>query len=131
MSPTRTTEMAYAAAPAPSRTPVELEPPIAVANTLGSSGRPLDPTDAVAVTRESFSPLQSDTSTATGAHRALTADGSTAVEENRGTPPRRPPVRELGAREPNQGEETVDLVHHVPCCRSMDHERWSTVNHTV
>ena len=128
----RTTEMAYATAPVLSRTPVKLEPPIAVANTLGKLWPPLDPTDAVAVTRGSFSPLQSDTSTATGAHRALTADGSTAAEENRGTPPpRRPPKRELGAHEPSQGEETVDLVHHAPCCRSMDHERWSTMNHTV
>jgi len=108
------------------------EPPLAVASTLESSSRHLDPTDAVAVARGSFSPLQSDTSTATGAHRALAADGSTAAEENRGTPPpHRPPERELGAHEPSQGEETVDLVHHAPCCRSMDHERWSTVNHTV
>ena len=127
----RTIEMAYTAAPAPSRTPVELEQPITVANTLGSSGRPLDHTNAVAVTWGSFSPLQSDTSTATGPHRVLAVDGSTAAEENRGTPPHRPPERELGAREPSQGEEAVDLVHHVPYCRSMDHERWSTVNHTV
>ena len=102
MSPTRTIEMAYAAAPAPSRTPVELEPPITVANTLGKLWPPLDPTDVVTMTRESFSPLQSDTSTATGAHRALAADGSTAAEENRGTPPPRlPPKRELGAHEPS------------------------------
>jgi len=87
MSPTRTTEIAYAAAPAPSRTPVKLEPPIAVANTLGKLWPPLDLTDAVTVTWGSFSPLQSDTSTATGAHRVLAADGSTAAEENRGTPP--------------------------------------------
>ena len=87
VSPTRTTEMAYAAAPAPSRTPVELEPPIAVANTLGKLWPPLDPTDTVAVTPGSFFPLQSDTSTATGAHRALATDGSTAAEENRGNTP--------------------------------------------
>ena len=87
VSPTCTTEMAYAAAPVPSRTPVELEPPIAVANTLGKLWPPLDPTDTVAVTPGSFFPLQSDTSTATGAHRALATDGSTAAEENRGNTP--------------------------------------------
>ena len=118
-----------ARATSPSASTAEL--PLAVASTLESSSRHLDPTDAVAVARGSFSPLQSDTSTATEAHWALAADGSTAVEENRGTPPRRPPVRELGAREPSQGEETVDLVHHAPHRRSMDHERWSTVSHTV
>ena len=47
--PTRTTEPAYAAAPRHSRTSVELEPPLAVASTLESSSRHLDPSDAVAM----------------------------------------------------------------------------------
>jgi hypothetical protein len=46
-------------------------------------------------------------------------------------PPSLTPLRELGAREPSQGEETVDLVHRAPYRRSMDHERWSTVSLTV
>ena len=107
------------------------EPPAAVANALEDLDHHLDLRIMIAVARGSFPPLQSDTSTATEAHRALAVDGSTAVEENRGTPPCRPPVRELGAREPSEGEETVDLVHHAPCCRSMNNERWSTVSHTV
>ena len=63
------------------------KPPLAVASTLESSSRHLDPSDAVAVVRGSFSPPQSDTRATTGAHRELTADGSTATEESRGTPP--------------------------------------------
>jgi hypothetical protein len=50
--------------------------------------------------------------------------------ENGGDFPRRPHTCELDACEPSQGEETVDLVHHAPCRRSMDQERWSTVSHT-
>ena len=107
------------------------ELPAAVANALEDLDHHLDLRIMIAMARGSFPPPQSDTSTATEAHRALTADESTAAEENRGTPPRRPPMRELGAREPSQGEETVDLVHHAPCRKSMDHERWSTVSHTV
>jgi len=41
VSPTRTTELAYAAAPHHYRTPVELEPPLAVASTLGKLWPPL------------------------------------------------------------------------------------------
>ena len=87
MSPTRTTEPAYAAAPRHSHTPVELEPSLAVANTLESSSRHLDPIDAVAVARGSFSPPQSDTRATAGAHRELAAGRSTAAVRNRGTPP--------------------------------------------
>ena len=98
------------------------ESPLAVASNLESSSRHLDPTDAVAVARGSFSPPQSDTRATTGAHRELAAGRSTAAVRNRGTPPsHRPPVRRLSAREPSQGEETVDLVHHAPCRRSMNH----------
>ena len=102
-----------------------------MANALEDLDHHLDLRIMTAVAQESFPPLQSDTSTTTEAHWALAVDGSTAAEENRGTPPRRPPMRELDARELNQGEETVDLVYHAPYRRSMDHERWSTVNHTV
>ena len=107
------------------------EPPLAMASTLGSSGRHLDPAYAVAVARGSFSPHQSDTSATVGAHSKIIAGRSTAAGETEGLFPHRPPVRELGARKPSQGEEMVDLVHHARRHRSMNHERWSTVSHTV
>ena len=36
-----------------------------------------------------------------------------------------------GAHEPSRGEMTMGSVHHGPCLRTMDQERWSTVSHTV
>ena len=63
------------------------EPPLAVASTLESSSRHLDPTDTVAVARGSFSPPQSDTRDTAGAHHELAAGRSTAAVRNRGTPP--------------------------------------------
>ena len=58
-----------------------------MANALEDLDHHLDLRIMIAVARGSFSPLQSDTSTAMGAHQALAVDGSTAAEENRGTPP--------------------------------------------
>ena len=107
------------------------EPPAAVANVLEDLDHHLDLRIMIAVARGSFSPLQSDTSATAGAHSELAAGGGTAAGEIEGFLPHRPPVRELGAREPSQGEETVDLVHHAPRRRSRDHERWSTVIHMV
>jgi len=107
------------------------EPPAAVANALEDLDHHLDLRIMIAVARGSFSPLQSDTSATVGAHSELTAGGGTTAGETEGFLPHRPPVHELGAREPSQGEEMVDLVHHAPHRRSMNHERWSTVSHTV
>ena len=36
-----------------------------------------------------------------------------------------------GAHEPSRGEMMMGSVHHGPCLRTMDQERWSTVSHTV
>ena len=102
-----------------------------MANALEDLDHHLDLRIMIVVARGSFSPLQSDTSATAGAHSELAAGGGTAAGETEGFLPHRPPVRELGAREPSQGEETVDWVHHAPRRRSMDHERWSTVSHTV
>ena len=99
-----------------SRTPVELEPPLAVASTLGSLGHHLDPTDIVVVAQGSFSPPQSDTGATAEARSELAAGRSTAAGEAEGFFPHRPTMGELGAREPSQGEGTVDLVHYGPVC---------------
>jgi hypothetical protein len=45
------------------------EPQVTVANALEGPGHHFDPTDAVAATRENFSPPQLDTSLATEAHQ--------------------------------------------------------------
>ena len=102
-----------------------------MANALEDLDHHLDLRIMIAVAQGSFSPLQSDTSATAGAHSELAAGGGTAAGETDDFLPHRPPVRELDARKPSQGEDTVDLVHHAPRRRSMDHERWSTVSHTV
>ena len=102
-----------------------------MANALEDLDHHLDLRIMTAMARGSFPPPQSDTSATAGAHCELAAGGGTAAGETEGFLPHRPPVRELGARKPSQGEETVDLVHHAPRRRSMDHERWSTVSLTV
>ena len=106
------------------------EPPLAMASTLESSSHHLDPSDAVAMARGSFSPPQSDTRATVGAHRELAAGRSTAAVRNRGnTSPRRPHAHAPGARGPQREWRGMDLVHHGPCLRSMDRELASTVDH--
>ncbi|XP_066323949.1 predicted GPI-anchored protein 58 [Miscanthus floridulus] len=92
-----------------------VEPPTAVANALEDLDHHLDLRIMTAMTRGSFPPPQLDTSTATEAHRALAADGSTAAEENRGTPPRRPPMRELGAQTKTPVAPSLPPSDRDPC----------------
>ena len=66
---TRTTCLAFATTTASSLYTVVLEQPTTVANALESPGRHLNPIIVIAMTWESFSPPQMDTSAAIGAHR--------------------------------------------------------------